>query len=112
MSNSGISSCRDRTSEFHSTIRTFQSRMVFFSWFDMLIFNEMNGLTWFFSSNNSKKNNTNPVAVQNGSTNRAKQNLENRSKFMLIARWELIERKKFYLKNISNKITYVLYLEK
>lgn len=58
MSNSGISSCRDRTSEFHSTIRTFQSRM----------------------------NNTNPVAVQNGSTNRAKQNLENRSKFMLIAR--------------------------
>ena len=29
MATMGINSCRDRTSEFHQTIRTFQSRMVF-----------------------------------------------------------------------------------
>lgn len=58
MANSGISSCRDRTSEFHSTIRTFQSRM----------------------------NNVNPAATQNGQVNKAKTSLENRSKFMLIAK--------------------------
>ena len=67
MASSGITSCRDRTNEFHSTIRTFQSRM----------------------------NNTTPV---NPIKNNAKQNLDNRSKFMLIARLILLDYNSFFLK--------------
>ena len=78
MANSGISSCRDRTSEFHSTIRTFQSRMV--------IMDAFKNVKIFFHNLKTFKNNVNPAATQNGQVNKAKTSLENRSKFMLIAK--------------------------